>query len=976
MTPDRWHRITEIFHAALTREPGLRGAFLADVSNADAELRGEVDSLLLAHQQAGDFGETAPAFAAPVLRAGTRLGPYQIDRLIGVGGMGEVYRARDLRLGRDVALKVLPADFTSHPERRARFEREACVLASLNHPHVGAIYGVEESADLRALVMELVEGEDLGQRIARGPMPQSEALQVARQIAEALEAAHEQGIIHRDLKPANIKVRDDGTVKVLDFGLAKVLAPMRAAGPPGTRAASVSDAARPAGIILGTAAYMSPEQAQGKPTDKRADIWSFGVVCCEMLTGRPLYGGETPADTLARVIERQPDLSELPAATPLAIRALIDRCLTKDPRNRLQAIGEARIAIERVIVQPDRPALDDVEDRHGSHTPRLVWPRVWPWALGTAAVIWAGLAWRAPTPGALLSTAPVRLSADLGAAVSVASGPGDAVALSPDAAVVAFVGQGEAGASPQLYVRRLSQLHAAALPGTEDASSPFFSPDGQWIGFFAGGQLKKIAVTGGATVTLCEAPNGRGGDWGSDGTIVFSPDSQWGVRLLRVSSAGGTPDPVTPLEPHQRWPQILPGGKGLLFTGDGSAGAFNDANILVQLLPSGTRKVVQRRGYHGRYLPGGHLVYIRDGTLFAAPFDLGRLEVTGPPVPAVQGVTSNAGTASAQFAVSASGTLVYLPGQSTGGEVPVYFMDRTGSTTPVRTTPMNWFSLVLAPDGRRLAAQINSEGRNDVWVHDWSRDTLTRLTFDPADDEKPAWTPDGLRIAFASKRADPSAWNVYWQAADGTEDAQRLTVSKNPQLPGSWHPSGEFLAFEEESSETGADLMILPMQRNQESGWTPGNPTVFLNSSFVEREPMFSPDGRWLAYTSDESGRNEVYVRPFPGPGGKWEISRGGGSFPTWSRTRRELFYGVNGRIMVAPFAVEGDSFRAEKPRLWSESRYTVRGQTRMFDLHPDGERFALAPVAEAAGGPKQNNVVFIFDFFDELRRIAPVSDR
>ena len=929
------------------------------------------------------------------LSAGTRLGPYEIVAPIGAGGMGEVYRARDTKLNRDVALKILPDAFASDPDRLARFTREAQVLASLNHPNIAHIYGLDRQDGREGqegtvgpatsfIVMELVEGEDLSQKIeglrAKGSgLPIDEALPIAKQIADALEAAHEQGIIHRDLKPANIKVRPDGTVKVLDFGLAKLHE--RSASLSGERGGmsmspTLTFNATQAGIVLGTAAYMSPEQARGKTVDRRADIWAFGVVVFEMLTGRALFSGETITDIIAAVVTREPDLSALPAATPSRVRDLVTRCLIKDPKQRLRDIGEARIAIERAIVEPDAKAAI------GSGSPERLalrpagWPRAVPWAIagalaaGLAAVLVFWAPWRT-TPSRVVQ----RLSVELGADVSLAtSGFGDGAILSPDGAVVAFTAQ-KASGSIQIYLRRLTQLQATALSGTDDADSPFFSPDGQWIAFFAGSKLKKISVTGGAAVTLCDAPNGRGGAWGEDGTIVFSPDSTSSVRLLRVSSAGGTPEPLTSLaegESTQRWPQVLPGGKAVLFTG-GTAGAYEDANIVVQPLPSGARKVVQRGGYHGRYLPSGHLVYLHDGTLFAAPFDLDRLEVTGQPVPALEGVTSNSASGSAQFAVSATGTLVYLPGRSTGG-VPIHWMTHDGKTTPLRATLANWFDPQFAPDGRRLAIRIN-DGPPDIWVYEWARDTLTRLTFDPTDDRKPVWTPDGRRIVFASSRVDKSTLNLYWQRADGTGDAQRLTESKNLQVPASWHPSGKFLAFEEVNPQTGYDLMILPMEGDEASGWKPGKPTVFLNSPFAEREPMFSPDGRWLAYWSNETGRNEVYVRPFPGPGGKWQISTDGGNYPTWSRTKHELFYGTqSAQIMVAAFTVEGGSFRAEKPRLWSDGRFMVRTTNRSFDLHPDGERFALAPAAQAPGGGKQDHVTFIFNFFDELRRLAPTT--
>jgi Tol biopolymer transport system component len=691
-----------------------------------------------------------------------------------------------------------------------------------------------------------------------------------------------------------------------------------------------------------------------------------------MLTGRRAFEGDDISLTLASVMMKEPDWGALPAATSRGLRRLLTRCLMKDPKTRMRDIGEARIQIEELLTGAPEEAVAPAISR----APPL-WRRALPWAVAGALsagwvlvlVLWAP--WRKLSP-----PAPLRVSVELGADVSLANTQfGTAIALSPDGTTVAFVAQKGTSGSPQIYVRRLSQLQPTLLSGTDDASSPFFSPDGQWLAFFAGGKLRKISVTGGTVDALCDAPTGRGGTWGEDGTIVLSPDAVVGVRLLRVSSAGGTPTPLPSLaegEVTQRWPQLLPGAKATLFTGSSNGNAFDDANLVVQPLPIGARKVVQRGGYHGRYLLSGHLVYIHDGTLFVAPFDLDRLEVTGPPVPAIDGVTSNSANAAAQFDVSAGGTLVYLPGRSSGAAAPVHWMDREGKTTPLWATPANWLNPLFAPDGRQLALQI-LDGQNDIWVYAWARDTPTRLTFDPANDQKPVWTPDGRRITFASARADKSTLNLYWQRADGTGDAQRLVESKNLQQPGSWHPSGKFLAFEELNPQTNFDLMILPLEGDEASGWRPGKPTVFLNSPFSEREPMFSADGRWLAYHSNESGRTEVYVQPFPGPGGKWQISTGGGVYPTWSRRRRELFYGTpSGQIMVAAFTVKGDSFRAEPPRLWSDARYVVRGMTRPFDLHPDGKRVALA-AAQTPGGANQDHVTIIFNFFDELRRIAPV---
>ena len=914
------------------------------------------------------------------LTPGARLGPYEIQSAIGKGGMGEVYRARDTKLQRDVAIKILPSQFAADPERLARFEREAQLLASLNHPHIGTIHGFEESGGLRALVLELVEGETLADRIARGPIPLDEALPIANQIAEALEAAHEQGIIHRDLKPSNIKITPDGVVKVLDFGLAKLAAPDSAAGlsadmsvsPTITNAAMMTGV----GVLLGTAAYMAPEQAKGRQADKRSDIWAFGCVLYEMLTGSRAFEGEDVSDTLAAVLRGEPDWSAIPVDAPLALVTLLKDSLKRDRRQRVSDIAAARFVLTEY--EKLAPVTAAVAPPFAAPQPQPLWRRVAPLAAAivvTAAVA-GGVAWFMMRPAQRPAPVSERLSAEIGADASLAVDQGASAVLSPDGAMLAFAAQKSAATDTQLFVRRLDQLQATPLSGTDGVRNPFFSPDGQWVAFFAGGKLKKISVTGGAAVTLCDAPSGRGGTWAEDGTIVFTPDNTAQVRLLRVPSGGGTPQPLTTLaqgETTQRWPQVLPGGKAVLYSGSATQTAWEDGNIVVQPLPAGERKVVQRGGYYGRYLPSGHLVYLHDGTLFAAPFDLARLEVIGQAVPVLEGVTASPTiTGGAQFAVSANGTLVYLTGQNVSTDAPIVWMDRAGKTTPLRAMAANWSNPHFSPDGLRLAVDILDK-QLDVWVYEWARDTLSRLTFDPAADAKPVWTPDGRRIVFASARNN--AGNLYWQRADGTGDVQRLTESKNLQYPASWHPSGKFLAFGEISPGTGFDLMILPMDGDEALGWKPGKPTVFLNSPFVEQEPMFSPDGRWLAYQSNESGRLEVYVRPFPGPGGKWQVSTVGGGAPTWSRTRHELFYQTpDNRIMVAPYAVEGDSFRADKPKLWSEGRFLTRPRQRSFDLHPDGERFALAAAPEAQSSARQDKVVFIFNFFDELRRLAPVK--
>ncbi len=921
-----------------------------------------------------------------VLTAGTKLGPYEIVAPLGAGGMGEVYRARDTKLNRDVAIKVLLPTVANDPDRLARFSREAQVLASLNHPNIAHIHGLEEADGVTALVLELVEGEDLAQRIARGSIPIDEALPIAKQIADALEAAHEQGIVHRDLKPANIKVRPDGTVKILDFGLAKAVDPAGASSANAMNSPTISMHATQAGIILGTAAYMSPEQARGKVVDKRTDIWAFGCVLIEMLTGTRAFAGDDVTDTIVSVVSKEPDWSALPPGLPVGIRRLLRRCLDKDPKRRLDSAAAVRIEIDEALIAP--PTDDSTAAQAGTALPST-WSRVLPWVLVAAACaaliasLFTSSPWRA-TP----ARAVIRLEAGIGADGSLVTDQGPAAAISLDGALVAFVAQKGAGA-PQLLVRRVDHLDAAALAGTDNARNPFFSPDGQSIGFFADGKLKKVSAAGGATVTLCDAPNGRGASWADDGTIVFQPSNigagtDLGAVLLSVSSAGGQPHPLTIRqegEANQRWPQVLPGGRAVLYTAPNAVGSFADSSISVQLLPSRARKILVHGGYSGRYLQSGHLVYLHDGTLFAVPFNLERLEVTGPAVPALEHVAVNPTLGAAQFSVSNNGTVVYLSGEDLTATLPITWLNRDGTTSALRAMPSDWSNVAFSPDGRRLALDIGGQ-RFDIWTYDWARDALQRLTVDAGSHQSPMWTPDGRRVAFSTGGTTGAASNLFWIAADGAGSPERLTTSANSQWAGSWHPSGKYLAYTEANPHTSHDIMILPFDGDESSGWKPGKPSAFLNSPFAEFEPTFSPDGRWLAYSSAENGRNEVFVRPFPGPGGKWQISADGGIHPTWSRTRKELFYlSPDQHIVVVSYAVNGDSFGADRPRNWAEARLAVRPRGtaavngRSFDLSPDGERFAVA-LAPQIADTKRDKVVFVFNFFDELRRIAPGAKR
>ncbi len=900
---------------------------------------------------------------------GRRLGPYEILSAIGAGGMGEVYRARDTKLGRDVAIKVLPEAFAHDPERLSRFQREAKMLAALNHPNIATIYGLEQSGGTSYLVMELVSGETLQERVKReGAVPIEEALKIAVQIAEALEAAHEKGIIHRDLKPANVKLTPEGKVKVLDFGLAKAFSGDTSIEDMGN-SPTLSMAATMQGVILGTAAYMSPEQAKGKAVDKRTDIWAFGAVLYELLTGKPAFHGEDVGDILASVVKTEPAFEALPANISPSIRVLLQRCLRKDRRQRIPDAAILRIEIEDAIAAPKDSGATQAAPATRGWRERVAWAVVAGVLALTTIAFAISFVLRAPKP-----PPPMRLSADIGADASLYTTNGASAILSPDSMRLALVATGS-DQKRRIYLRSLDQLQANALSGTENARGPFFSPDGQWIGFFADQKLKKISVQGGSAVTLCEATDDRGGSWGDDDTIVFTKDLT--SPLSKVSSAGGTPQPLTMLDKQttentQRWPQMLPGAKAVLFTSSNTGGSIGiqNSDIVVYSMATGQRKTLQRGGSYARYLPSGHVVYMHEGTLFAVPFDMKRLEVTGQPAPILEGVANTPINAGAQFSFSDAGNLVYVAGSSGGQTVSIYWMDREGRFTPLRETPDNYINPAFSPDGKRLALGINDGKKFDIWVYEWERDTLTRLTFAGEGNAFPVWTPDGQRVVYSSEEKG-GEFNLWWIRADGAGDAQRLSESKSSQYGGSWRPDGKILAFFQKDPDTGGyDVMTLPIEGDDKSGWKPGEPKSFVNSTFTEVYPTFSPDGRWLAYESNESGNYEVYVRPFPGPGGKWQVSTGGGVMPKWSRNGKELFYRtMDDKIMVATYTSSGDSLRADKPQLWSPGQFTAVGNYLNFDPHPDGKRFAVLKTPGSGQTAALNHVIFLENFFDEVRR-------
>lgn len=849
--------------------------------------------------------------------------------------MGEVYRAKDTKLDREVAIKVLPAALADDPDRLARFEREAKVLAALNHPNIAHIYGVEE----RALVMELVAGTTV-----HGPLPLDEALGVAAQIASALEAAHEKNIIHRDLKPANIMITSAGIVKVLDFGLAAIAQPSDTSNPEHSPTLTISPTR--SGMILGTAAYMSPEQARGKTVDKRADIWAFGVVLFEILTGKRLFEGETVSDTLAQVLTKEPDWEQVPAK----LRRLLRKCLEKDPNKRLRDMGDAW------------ELLEDAPPPIASSRSRLSWVVAALLALTTVAA--SLIAYRATRPAELKPL--VRLDVDLGSELPPSTIGGSEVIISPDGTRLVYVSQGK------LFTRRLDQPNAVELAGTDGAVQPFFSPDGQWVAFFAQRALKKIPADGGAAIVLCNSGNPRGGSWGEDGSI-FATLTFPGV-VSRIPSIGGTPTPVTDLAKNEsvhNWPQILPGGRAVLFTAKPRTGTYENATIEVMSLQDRRRKTLIQGGSYGRYVGSsaghGYLIYYNRGSLFAAPFDLDALETHGPPVPVLEGIQYNDQTGFAHLDFSRTGTLLYRRAGS--GLVTAQWLDSEGKTQALLAKPGNYAGPHLSPDGQRLAVEMAAGSNRDIWVYEWHRDTLTRLTFDAGGGTvmNPVWSPDGRYIAFAGKGG------IFWTRSDGAGKSEPLTQSKNVQTPWSFTPDGKRLAFDELDPTVGSALWTLPLESDG-TGLRGGKPELFLESSFNESMPMFSPDGRWLAYNSYEPETYQVYVRPFPDRGGKWQISNGGGSDPVWSRNGRELFFRTaDNRIMVATYTVKGDSFVADQPRGWSEKRLGGRD----YDVAPDGKRIAaLMPVVTTESQQAQSHVVFLLNFTDELRRKVPLNSK
>jgi Tol biopolymer transport system component len=849
------------------------------------------------------------------LIAGARIGAYEIVAPLGAGGMGEVYRARDSKLGREVAIKVMPAALAADPEYLGRFQREAQVLASLNHPNIAAIYGIEDGA----IVMELIEGAN-----PKGPMPLDDAVGIARQVAEALEAAHEKGIIHRDLKPGNLKVTPEGLVKVLDFGLAK--AAETHVAPADSQTMTMRDTR--AGVVMGTPGYMSPEQAMGRPVDKRADIWSFGIVLLELLAGHT---------------DDEPDLDRLPAATPPAIRELLRRCLDRSVKTRLRDIGEARVVLSTTsLLAPPAPR-------------RRAMP-AWPWAAAFfVTLLGANGAWFLATrPHGPHS--PIRFNVEISRDLAISRST--AVAISPDGTRLVVRLHDTNGAS-HLYTRLLAEDQLTALPGTEGAMAPFFSPNGQWVGFVGGGGLQKVSVTGGAPIRLCDASAGAvlGASWGDDDNIVFIGPSR---NVMRVPSAGGTPSELTrPQDPQTspKWPEVLPRSKVVIYTADRGNTLHDDATIEAFSMEHNRTKTVHKGGFSGRFLPtpdGGRLLYLHRDTLFAAPFDWERLSLAGNPAPVLEGVSASL-DGGGEYAVSKTGTLVFLPGTSRMGMRTLFSIDRAGKTDPLLATPGTYFSPRFSPDGKRLAMSADQNNQTAIWIKDLDRDAPTRITFLDGVNDYPVWTPDGHSIVFYSNRSDRPG--IYQVRADGGGEPKRMSDGSHIEHPYSFSPDGKHLAVTVTGAGGSQDIAVASVD-----GDRLGNFETFLATPFTEGFPTFSPDGRWIAYVSNETGTLEVYVRPYPGPGGRWQISNGEGRNPVWSRAAKELLYRAkDGQVMSVSYTATGDTFQPGKTQAWPEAKVPAFATVWGWDLSPDGKRMVALQATE--GGKPETHLTFVLNF-------------
>jgi eukaryotic-like serine/threonine-protein kinase len=883
---------------------------------------------------------------------GQRLGPFEILARAGEGGMGEVYRARDSRLDRIVAIKVLPAHLADRSELRERFDREARTIAGLNHPHICTLYDTGHQDGTDFLVMEYLEGETLADRLSRGPLPIEQVLQFAIEMADALDKAHRKGVTHRDLKPGNIMLTKSGA-KLMDFGLAK----LRQDDRPATSISQLptqQDAITAEGAIVGTLRYMAPEQLEGKEVDARTDIFAFGAVVYEMATGKRAFEGKSQASIIGSIMSSEPaPMSSLQPMTPPALDRVVKKCLAKDPENRWQSAKDLADELNWIAGASEAATVPVQAPQHTKkhwQSPAFLGLAAMSVAVAAAVAVWY-LKPAAPLP---VTRTVIALPLD----EQLAGTTQPAVALSHDGKQLAYVATRNGG-PPQLFLRALDGLDSRPIPGTDGAASPFFSPDDQWLGFFQSGPLKKISVNGGASVNLANIGNPRGASWNTPGTIIFAPESN--ISIQQISDQGGAIQPLFQLasgEVSQRYPDVLPGGKSVLFA---TLGIGNqNPGVAVQQIGTGKRKNLVQNAVSPRYAPSGHLLYVQGTTLMAVPFDPDRLEIRGAAVPAAEGISLTTNTGGAQYSFSSTGTLLYVSGGVAAAQRRLVWVNRNGTEQVLAAAPGDYDNPRISPDGHRVALEFGSQ----IWIYDLSRDTLSKFTFEGSTNADPAWTPDGKRISFRSNKDGYT--DIYWQLADGSGGLERLTSNQFVKIPKSWSPDGRLLAYHENNPVTKKDIWVLQLTDNKAQ--------PFLRTPFNEGAPVFSPDGRWLAYMSDESGRMEIYVQPYPGPGGKWQISTDGGSEPAWNHNARELFY-RNANKMMAVDVTTQPSFSAGKPKVLFEGVYlsVAPGLTNTaYDVSADGQRFLMVKETGRAVSSTQINVVQ--NWFEELKRRAPAE--
>ena len=894
------------------------------------------------------------------LASGQMLAHYRLLEKIGEGGMGVVWKAMDTTLAREVAIKILPDAFAKDAERVARFEREARLLASLTHPAIAAVYGLHVAGDVRFLAMELVPGEDLAHRLARGPMGVDEVIRIGRGVTEALEAAHENGVVHRDLKPANVVLTPAGDVKVLDFGLAKAFEATAAVSPRSSLSPTITALGTVEGVILGTAAYMSPEQARGRVVDKRADVWSCGCVLYEALSAKRPFEGETVSDTLASVLKLEPDWGAIPPSTPRALVDLIRRCLTKDPKERLRDIGEARIIL--AALEKGAPEAADGSQAgaspHGRSARRST---ILPWTLAAAFAALAVAAIVSLRTGEETSPQVMRLVSEQDAVVP--SSRGAPFALSADGARLVYVSPEDDGTDIGLVVRDMNQTEGRRLPGTSGGENPFLSPDGHSLGFFTDGKLKRMSLIGGAPVDLAEVAENRGGTWSEDNFIYYTPTVT--EAIFRIPAAGGKIEQFTTLDPSRnershRFPVVLPGGEAILFTIGYLGSGFERSGIGVKSLDAPTHEILVESGTWPRFLPTGHLAYVHTGTLFVVPFDRDNLKITGPAVPVIEGVQWQSGTGGASFDVSSNGTLVYLKGENVDRR-RLLRVDRSGGTSPLSEQLHPWAYPRFTPDGRKVVVEIEGSP-HDIWVLDVERGTLGRLTFE-GDAHLPIVSPDGSSIVYDASSREGGG-GMFVRRLDGAGQETRLTTSgRGRHRALGFTPDGGTLLYSDTVERSSADIFALAMEGDR-------TPIPVLKEKHEEWGARISPDGKWNAYVSSESGRAEIYLRTYPDSGGKWQVSSDGGRMPVWSRDGKELFYVTGNTLMTVP--IDSDpAFAAGKPKPLFEGSYFPLDRGTTYDAAPDGKSFAVVVLGDAGQRPMLNVVV---NWLEEVRRAFAAS--